>query len=77
MLLQVVAPVRATCAQCLGMCVRGMCEGVVGRVVTVLQCLGEQQQWEVRHASLMAIQHLLAARTVSRERERERVCVFV
>ncbi|CAI8034567.1 TATA-binding protein-associated factor 172, partial [Geodia barretti] len=60
---QVVAPVRATCAQCLGMCVRGMCEGVVGRVVSVLQCLGEQQQWEVRHASLMAVQHLLAART--------------
>ena len=64
--MQVVAPVRATCAQCLGVCVRGMGEGVVGRVVMVLRYLGEQQQWEVRHASLMGIQHLLAARTVSR-----------
>ena len=39
--------------------------GCVGRVVMALQCLGEQKQWEVRHASLMAVQHLLAARTVS------------
>ena len=51
------------------MCVRGMCEGVVGKVVMVLRCLGEQEQWEVRHASLMGIQHLLAARTVSLTRE--------
>lgn len=56
---------RATCAQCLGMCVKGMSDGVVGKVVIVLRCLGEQQQWEVRHAALMGIQHLLAARTVS------------
>ena len=64
--MQVVAPVRATCAQCLGMCVWGIGECVVRRVVMVLWYLGEQQQWEVRHASLMGIQHFLAARTVSR-----------
>ena len=32
----------------------------------VLLLLAAESQWEVRHASLMGMQHLLAARTVSR-----------
>ena len=62
---QVVAPVRATCAQTLGMVVRLMNGDHVSRSVGVLLVLAGQQQWEVRHASLMGIQYLLAARTVS------------
>ena len=63
--LQVVTPVRATCAQALGMVVRQMEQQHVEMVVTTLLKLAAQEQWEVRHASLMGIQHLLAARTVS------------
>ena len=49
-----------------------MCVEHVDRVVAVLLTLAGQKQWEVRHASLMGMQHLLAARTVSRG-----VCVGV
>ena len=58
-------PVRATCAQALGMVVRQMDQQYVEMVVSTLLKLAAQDQWEVRHASLMGIQHLLAARTVS------------
>ena len=63
--MQVVTPVRATCAQSLGMVVRQMDQEYVEKVVSTLLQLAAQEQWEVRHASLMGIQHLLAARTVS------------
>ena len=62
---QVVAPVRATCAQVLGVVVKLMSQGNVGHVVELLLVLAREGQWEVRHASLMGTQHLLAARTVS------------
>ena len=64
-IIQVVTPVRATCAQALGMVVRQMDQQNVEMVVGTLLNLAAQEQWEVRHASLMGIQHLLAARTVS------------
>ncbi|XP_064406197.1 TATA-binding protein-associated factor 172-like [Halichondria panicea] len=60
---QVVAPVRATCAQALGMIVRQMRDSSVQRTVELLLQLVAQEQWEVRHASLMGVQHLLAARS--------------
>ena len=60
---QVVAPVRATCAQVLGVVVKLMSQGNVGHVVELLLVLAREGQWEVRHASLMGTQHLLAART--------------
>ena len=62
---QVVTPVRATCAQALGMVVRVMNVDQVKHTVAVLVTLASQEQWEVRYASLMGMQHLLAARTVS------------
>ena len=65
-IIQVVTPVRATCAQALGMVVRQMDQQNVEMVVGTLLNLAAQEQWEVRHASLMGIQHLLAARTVSK-----------
>ena len=64
LLVQVVAPVRATCAQVLGVVCRLLDQPMVECVVGVLLVLVRQEQWEVRHAALMGIQHLLAARTV-------------
>lgn len=46
------------------MVVRQMEQQHVEMVVGILLQLAAQEQWEVRHASLMGIQHLLAARTV-------------
>ncbi len=62
--MQVVAPVRATCAQVLGVVSHLMTEESIAQMTNVLVLLASQSQWEVRHASLMGIQHLLAARTV-------------
>ena len=47
------------------MVVRQLDQQYVEMVVDTLLKLAAQEQWEVRHASLMGIQHLLAARTVS------------
>ena len=59
-----VAPVRATCAQVLGVVSHLMTEENIAQMTKVLLLLVSESQWEVRHASLMGIQHLLAARTV-------------
>ena len=67
-MLQVVAPVRATCAQALGIVARLMKEEHVLQMSAALLLLAREEQWEVRHASLMGMQHLLAARTVRRRR---------
>ena len=56
---------RATCAQALGVVARLMEEEHVLAMSRVLLLLASESQWEVRHASLMGMQHLLAARTVS------------
>ncbi len=56
---------RATCAQALGIVARLMSEEHVLAMSHVLLLLASESQWEVRHASLMGMQHLLAARTVS------------
>lgn len=62
---QVVAPVRETCAQTIGVIARClMVEGVRGMVGVVLQLLG-QQQWEVRHGGLLSLKYVLAVRQVS------------
>ena len=47
------------------MIVRQMRDSSVQRTVELLLQLVAQEQWEVRHASLMGVQHLLAARSVS------------
>lgn len=46
------------------MVVRQMDQQYVEMVVATLLKLAAQDKWEVRHASLMGMQHLLAARTV-------------
>lgn len=58
----VVAPVRETCAQCLGAVLRLMdAQGVRG-VLNVLIQLLEQQEWEARHGGLLGLKYLLAVR---------------
>ncbi|KAK7113585.1 hypothetical protein V1264_012846 [Littorina saxatilis] len=59
---EVVAPVRETCAQTVGVIARCLTvEGVRGMMEVVLQLLG-QQQWEVRHGGLLSLKYILAIR---------------
>jgi TATA-binding protein-associated factor len=59
---QVVAPVRATCAQVLGTICNQLDDDRLSKVVDILLVLGQQGLWEVRYAMLMGLQHVLAAR---------------
>ncbi|XP_060697914.1 TATA-binding protein-associated factor 172 isoform X1 [Hemiscyllium ocellatum] len=59
---EVVAPVRETCAQTLGVVLKYMNErGVHGTVAVLLRLLA-QEQWEVRHGGLLGIKYALAVR---------------
>ncbi|KAI5617401.1 TATA-binding protein-associated factor 172, partial [Silurus asotus] len=59
---EVVAPVRETCAQTLGVALRHMTEGGVNMTVDVLLKLLTEDQWEVRHGGLLGIKYALAVR---------------
>ncbi|CAL1577030.1 unnamed protein product [Knipowitschia caucasica] len=59
---EVVAPVRETCAQTLGVALRHMTEGGVSLTVEVLLSLLKEAQWEVRHGGLLGIKYALAVR---------------
>ena len=61
---QLVAPVRATSAQVLGVLLDLVEATKVQEVVKLLMVLSQQSSWEVRHAALLGIQHLLAVRQV-------------
>lgn len=61
---QVVAPVRETCAQALGVALRHMKENGVSMTVDVLLKLLKEDQWEVRHGGLLGIKYALAVRQV-------------
>ena len=63
--LQVVAPVRATCSQALGLVLGLLPVSRVKKAAMLLMHLAVRKEWEVRYSSLLAIQHLLAARAVS------------
>lgn len=63
-LLQVVAPVRETCAQTLGVVLKYMSESGVLKTVKILLLLLTQEQWEVRHGGLLGIKYALAVRQV-------------
>ena len=65
--LQVVAPVRESCAQTLGVTLHHMCSAGVTMVAMVLLQLLQQPQWEVRHGGLLGLKYLLAVREVSSE----------
>lgn len=70
-LCQVVAPVRETCAQTLGVALRHMNESGVSMTVDVLLKLLKEDQWEVRHGGLLGIKYALAVRQV-----RPVLCVY-
>ncbi|XP_049869451.1 TATA-binding protein-associated factor 172 isoform X2 [Pectinophora gossypiella] len=59
---QVVAPVRETCAQTLGVALAHMRAGRVRAVAALLAALARQPQWEARHGALLGFKYLLAAR---------------
>ncbi|XP_059214862.1 TATA-binding protein-associated factor 172 isoform X2 [Centropristis striata] len=59
---EVVAPVRETCAQTLGVALRYMNETGVSMTVDVLLKLLKEDQWEVRHGGLLGIKYALAVR---------------
>ncbi|KAK2852480.1 hypothetical protein Q7C36_007681 [Tachysurus vachellii] len=59
---EVVAPVRETCAQTLGVALRHMTECGVTMTVDVLLKLLTEDQWEVRHGGLLGIKYALAIR---------------
>ncbi|XP_041362673.1 TATA-binding protein-associated factor 172-like isoform X2 [Gigantopelta aegis] len=59
---EVVAPVRETCAQTLGVIVKYLdIDGVHGVLGVLLQLLS-QNRWEVRHGGLLSLKYLLAVR---------------
>lgn len=60
-----VAPVRETCAQTLGVVLKHMNETGVHKTVDVLLKLLTQEQWEVRHGGLLGIKYALAVRQVN------------
>lgn len=62
---QVVAPVRETCAQCLGTVLSLMTDSSVSQLLNILIRLLKETSWEVRHGSLLALKYLFAVRTVS------------
>ncbi|XP_039754002.1 TATA-binding protein-associated factor 172 [Pararge aegeria] len=59
---QVVAPVRETCAQTLGVALAQMRAPRVRLVAERVATLARQPQWEARHGALLAFKYLLAAR---------------
>ncbi|KAH0623625.1 hypothetical protein JD844_006574, partial [Phrynosoma platyrhinos] len=59
---EVVAPVRETCAQTLGVVLKYMNEDGVHKTVAILLKLLAQEQWEVRHGGLLGIKYALAIR---------------
>ncbi|CAK1596473.1 unnamed protein product [Parnassius mnemosyne] len=59
---QVVAPVRETCAQTLGVALARLREARVRLVAAALARLAHHPQWEARHGALLAFKYLLAAR---------------
>ncbi|XP_077678748.1 TATA-binding protein-associated factor 172 isoform X3 [Eretmochelys imbricata] len=59
---EVVAPVRETCAQTLGVVLKHMNETGVHKTVDILLKLLTQDQWEVRHGGLLGIKYALAIR---------------
>ncbi|XP_037872646.2 TATA-binding protein-associated factor 172 isoform X1 [Bombyx mori] len=59
---QVVAPVRETCAQTLGVALAQLDEARVRKVAGLLSSLAAQAQWEARHGALLGFKYMLAAR---------------
>ncbi|KAL0914712.1 hypothetical protein M5K25_015084 [Dendrobium thyrsiflorum] len=59
---QVVAPVRETCAQALGVVLKYMHPSLVIETLKILLHMQCRQEWEVRHGCLLGIKYLVAIR---------------
>lgn len=59
---QVVAPVRETCAQVLGVTLKHMHPVLVHEILSILLQMQGRPEWEVRHGSLLGIKYLVAVR---------------
>lgn len=59
---QVVAPVRETAAQALGAAVQPLSVDALRVLLSQLQTLACNEQWEVRHSGLLALKYVVAAR---------------
>ena len=59
-----VAPVRESCAQALGVVMKYMKETSICKLLSVLLQLLKQDHWEVRHGGLLGIKYLLIVRKV-------------
>ncbi|XP_055324394.1 TATA-binding protein-associated factor 172 [Sitodiplosis mosellana] len=59
---QVIAPVRETCAQVLGIALKAMPTNVVQSTVEILMRLMKHNEWEVRHGGLLGIKYMLVVR---------------
>lgn len=60
---QVVAPVRETCAQTLGVTLKYMSKEEVRKVLSCLLLLQNHTLWEIRHGGLLGLRFILAVRT--------------
>ena len=58
---QVVAPVRETAAQALGVVARDLHRPILLRVLSALRSLAECSNWEARHGGLQGLKYVLAA----------------
>ncbi|KAL9678205.1 hypothetical protein QQ045_016044 [Rhodiola kirilowii] len=59
---QVVAPVRETCAQALGVLLKYMHPMLVLETLKILLQMQHRPEWEIRHGSLLGIKYLVAVR---------------
>lgn len=59
---QVVAPVRETCAQTLGLVIKFLSVDGVNNVLKILLQLLECSEWEARHGGMLGLKYLLAIR---------------
>uniref|UniRef100_A0A7N0U9X5 TATA-binding protein-associated factor BTAF1 n=1 Tax=Kalanchoe fedtschenkoi TaxID=63787 RepID=A0A7N0U9X5_KALFE len=59
---QVVAPVRETCAQALGVLLKYMHPLLVLETLKILLQMQHRPEWEIRHGSLLGIKYLVAVR---------------
>ena len=58
----VVAPVRETCAQVLGVLLKGLSEKSVSHVTRILEDMQSMPDWEVRHGGMLGMKYLIAVR---------------
>jgi TATA-binding protein-associated factor len=58
----VVAPVRETCGQVLGVLLRSLTEASLGDVTRVLTDMQGVGEWEVRHGGMLGLKYLIAVR---------------